>query len=401
MAETEIGGELAALQNLDTPKDVTDDKVVDNDDLEIEESKESTDDASGDKDDSDEDTEETELDEEEEVEDEEDDDKDETSLYNKIKAHDATLLKKIPELREVIFREQELTKYFPTVDDAKQASSIVETFNTFERDLSSGDSANLIEALDKNKALDKFAANFLPTLQEHSKDKYLQVISPEIKRMLRFAAESGNKDIALSAKNIHWFVFNNTNFDEHVGYKPSEKKSDKELSLEEKERSLDNQKRDFFVNDIQSNLDKRLDRIISKSLTDSGMKPFVQKKVVEEIITKVYAAAAKDSRHQGNMASLWSQAKRAGFTPEWKDRIQSAALSRAKGLLINARKEVLKEAGMSPTSDSKPDKKPIRVTPSGSQVNNSGRPKAKDIDWSKTDPLKMMQGEAPILKVRK
>jgi hypothetical protein len=397
MAETEIGGELAALQNLETPDDVTKDdaetEVTEDDDTK--ESEKSESDESGDKDDSEEDSDKNE---EVEDEDDEDEDKDEASLYNKLKAHDATLLKKIPELREVIFREQELTKYFPTVDDAKEASAIVDSFHEFESQLNEGRSDDLITALDKNKVLDKFAANFLPTLQEHSKDKYLQVISPEIKRMLRFAAESGNKDIALSAKNIHWFVFNNTNFDEHVGYKPTEKKSEKELSLEEKERSIETQKRDFFTTDLQNSLDKRLNNIIGESLKDSGMKPFILKKVTEDIISKIYKAAGKDKNHGRNMNSLWSQAKRAGYTPEWKDRIKSAALSRARGLLSTIRKEVLTEAGMSPAE--KKEKKPVRLTPNG-KVSSTDRPRAKDIDWSKTDPLEMMQGKAPTLKVRK
>lgn len=400
-----VGGELAALQNVTdiTKGTIKDTNVIEEtNDEESDVNEETSNDAetNDELDETDEiaedSSDETIDGEEDEVELDEND-----SIYAKLKALDPTILKKVPELREILFREKELTKYFLTVDDAKQASDIVDTFHTFERNLSDGDSSNLIEALDKSKSLDKFAANFLPSLQEHSQDKYMQMMYPEFKKMLRVAINSGNEALALSAKNLHWFIFNNTNVEEHAGYKSDLKKSDKELSLEEKERQLVTKQAEYFGNDVQAGVDKRLNKIIAKSLENTGLKPFVLKAVTEKIITEIYSQATKDSRHQGNMSSLWSQAKRAGFTPDWKDRISLAALSRAKGLLPNIRKEVLIEAGITPSSKVN-TKQPIRVVPGNASSSSvSNRPKPKDVDWGKTSELDMLQGKAPVLKTRK
>ena len=394
-----VGGELAALQGNDTVTDTdTNEKVIDTntevaDDTNIEtESTESEIDPEIDLDDDDEDDDNAEAD--SDVVDEND------SLYKQLKALNPDILKKIPELKRVIFREAELTKIFPTVDDARQAASAIEKFNHFESDLTSGESSNLIEALDSTKSLDRFAANFLPSLQEYSQDKYMQMMYPEFKKMLRVAIASGNEALVLSAENIHWFLFNDKNVNEHRGYKANDKKSDKELTLEDKERQLVVKQAEYFGNDVQASVDKRLNRIIAKSLENSGLKPFVLKAVTEKIITEIYGQANKDTRHQGNMTSLWSQAKRAGFTPDWKDRIQLAALSRAKGLLPNIRKQVLVEAGITPSSKTNTNK-PIRVVP-GSVSNSSlsNRPKTKDVDWSKTSELDVLQGRAPVMKKR-
>src|SRR3990172_8704927 len=63
----------------------------------------------------------------EEEEDEKEEEIDETT-YQQIKKVDKDIFKKVPELRSVIFREQEYTKVFPSVEDAKQAQEAAEIF---------------------------------------------------------------------------------------------------------------------------------------------------------------------------------------------------------------------------------------------------------------------------------
>lgn len=384
--KVEAGKELEYLS-----RNVLDDKVEDEaedttpDELkdEVEEGTEDDKDESAAVDE-DEDKSEKEAPDEDESEDEEIDESeelDDTSVIDKIKKSFPKLLKEIPELRKIIYSEQQFTQSFATPEEAKEAREAIEAYGTYEQDLLAGESKGLIETLDKtNKdSLKSFLANFIPTVFEHNQDLALQMLYPEFKKMLRAASRNKNENISKSAENLHVFIFGDDKLEADAGLKPKEK-SDGETDLQRREREFNERKAQGFYNDVKLTVERRLTRIIEKSLENTGLSTLAREAAVNKIASKVDDAVRRDKRFQGNLRDLGMKAKRSDFSIEGKDSIISAYLSRAKMQIKNARQEVLRDEKI--TSDKKKTTKPVRLTgvqttPGKSKVN------VKDIDWGR------------------
>jgi hypothetical protein len=132
------------------------------------------------------------------------------------------------------------------------------------------------------------------------------------------------------------------------------------------------------------------------------MSDLMQKTLSREIFARVDAAICKDPRHMGNINNLWKQAKKDGFTSDWKDRIINTYLSRAKLLIPKFRQQVLSEAKLSAKSDNGETKKrATRIPSSGSSASPSssyrgGKVDPKKVDWSKTDERAMLDGKITL-----
>ena len=329
-----------------------------------------------------------------------DEDKDEEvnesdSLYQQVKKTSPDLFKKIPELKRVLFREAAYTEVFPTVDEAKEALETSQLFNTFQNDITGGNSEKLLVALEKvdKKSLESFAANFFPTLENVNKDVYLGVLYPEFKKMLRAAVKSGNKSLVTSAENLNWFIFGDTDVDKEAGLKPKAK-DEREDKFSKREQEFEERIYKSFAQDVGSSTKGRTMRLISNAFKDSGMSEWQVKKVTEDIFTRLDEQISKDPRHMGLINSLWKQAKSAGFTSEYKERISNAYLSRAKLLIPQVRQKVLFEAKVSAKLKTEDKKRPTRISAGSGARSPVGSKKVdpKKIDWDKTSERDLLDG---------
>lgn len=338
---------------------------------------------------------------EEETEEQPDEELETDSLYQQLKKRDPKLLKDMPELRSVLFREKQYTELFPSIEEAKDAREQTEVFSQFQRDISSGDSRTLVDALEGvgKRNLQDFVANFIPTIKEKSKDLYLGMIYPELKNLFRAASKSGNNDIKVSAENLHFFVFGNGELGSDAGLSVA-KKDPRDEEITKREHALEARAYGNFFQDTSQVATKRLNFSIAKSFEGSGLSDWTVKKMSDEIFSYIDSEIKKDARHMGNMNNLWKQAKSTGYTSEGKDRIINAYLSRAKLLLSKARQKVLSDAKVSAkTGPNFTKKKPTRITPSGASFTKvSGKVDAKNVDWNKTSERDMLDGKIATRK---
>lgn len=388
--KVEAGKELEYLNRnvLDVENETEDKNEVTDDDKATEDG---SSDVDGETDTEVESTEEAEDEADKDVEEDEDDDTeetnelDDTSVIDKVKKLSPELLKKVPELRAILYKEQEYSKSFSSPEEAKEAREAIDSYQTFEADIVSGESANLIETLEKTSkdGLKKFLGNFIPTVFEHNKDLALQMLYPEFKKMLRAARGTKNENISKSAENIHYFIFGDSEFNKEEGLQPKQK-SDGESDLERREREFAERKANTFYNDVKTTVEKRLTRIIEKSLENTGLSTLAREAAINKIASRVDDAVRKDKRFQGNLKELGAKARRSDFSIEGKDSIISAYLSRAKMQISKVRQEVLKEADIKTTSN-KTKTNPVRLN--GSQVKQTlGKVDVKNIDWGKKSP---------------
>lgn len=322
------------------------------------------------------------------------------NLYQELKKRDPKLLKEMPQLKAVIFRERRYTELFPSIDDAQEAKGRSDVLSDFERDVTSGSSENLIKALEGTgkQNLENFVANFIPTIEKQNKDLYLGMLYPEFKKLFRAAVRSGDQNLKTSAENLNWFVFNNTDVASDAGLKAF-KEDPKDKEINERERAINQRLYNSFASDVQGVATRRLQNVISSPFKDSDLSEFMVKKLTDEIFARVDAEVKKDVRHMGNMNQLWKQAAAQGFTSEGKDRITNAYLSRAKLLIAKYRQQVLSEAKVSakirPGVAQK--RQATRITPSSTSVGRvPGKIEGKKVNWDKTSERDLLDGKVSM-----
>ena len=349
---------------------------------------------------------ETEIKADTESDEERSDEEIEDEVYQSLKRLDKDIFKKIPELKRVIFREQAFTQVFPTVEHAKRAAQATQLLEGYIGDITTGNSANIIVALSRmesgNEKVEQFVAGLIPTVEKHSKDLYLQMIYPEIKRLCRVFSKSQDENLVNSALHIHNAVFGDTNLGADVGLKNETQKRDpKADELTQREMEFERRQYGSFYQDVSGLAANRLGRKIAAPFKDSGISDLQQKLLVKEIYDRVESQIVKDVRHMGNMNHLWEQARRSGYTSEWKDRITNAYLSRATLLIPKVRQQVLAESKMSVRTDEQGKKVVKRIPSSSSSSNIGGRGMKVDkskVDWNATDDRAALDGKFVMKK---
>jgi len=370
------------------------DDVNDSPETEEDDDKEDSEEESEDEEESEEESDDSEDDEEEDLEAFD-------SIYQKLKSYDAKLLKKVPELRSVIFREQEYSKYYPTVEDAKQAFETGEAFAVYEKDLMAGKSEGIIKTLGQTnkKALETFVANFTTTLQAENKDLYFGMIYPEIKKALRAAAKSSDPRLKVSAENLNWFMFGDTDLAKDEGLKPRD--NSKEDEIDKKEREFETRKSEEFTKEVANSIEKRTKSLIGKQFENSGIaKPLINS-MVNDIYKRIGQTLEKDRTHMNKMNALWNKAARDGFQFYLKDSIKFAFLSRASVEISKARKAVLSEYKLDDKFKMKDEtKKEVKRIPSSNMApgKSNGKVDFKKIDWSKTTDADVLAGKITYTK---
>jgi hypothetical protein len=262
------------------------------------------------------------------------------------------IFKKVPELKAVIYREQQYSQLFADPREAQEAATLAETFREIEGDVTAGNIEPLFTAVKKTNGVDfdKFAANVLPSLRKIDEQAFMKIIAVPFKQMLRTAYRAGrskgNANLTNAAQHIHDFIFDNIDLDEKTDYEhPEAQVNPDELKYKQKLQELDSRDhRNFKVSVDQEWIDGIV-KDFSEGLDPKGeMTKWVKDKMIEDALKEVNKQLTIDGRHQKSMEVLWRQAKASGYSAEAKARIVSAALARAKQLIPNVRMKLRREA---------------------------------------------------------
>ncbi len=284
-----------------------------------------------------------------------------------------------PSLRGVIYREKQYADVFATIDDAKEAATKINGMERLEDSLLSGSSELLFDGLKRAnpKAYESFSDNFLPTLYKQDRESYLRITKPIItgiiKNAIKEGRELGNKNLEYSGMHLSNYIFGRA-IPEDEPVKDTQPSPDQQ-QLEAEKRAWAQARKVEFEDGIGSDAGTKLKSEISK-LIDPGkaMKSFERTAAIKEVERLIGAELEKDKQHMSIMNSLWSRAQKERFAADWKPRIISAYLGRARQLLPavirQVRNEVLGESG---SNGKVTDKK--KMIPSNSTSPN----KAKEI----------------------
>lgn len=278
-----------------------------------------------------------------------------TATYTDIKTKYPKIFKEFPELRAAIFRDQRMSEIFGSPDDAEAAASKAGTLDNIEDDIiNKGNVINLLNLVEKNNkaSYEKIVTSILPHIQSTSKDLYLEIAAVPIKQLLRSAWATGkgkDTDLGRAAAYIHNFFFGNTDIDSKVKFESviagSAEKTPEQKAFEERLAKLDEKEYTDFKGGVDNSYITKMSSEIRSGLDkDARLTEYAKNKLVEDILIDIKDQLVADTRYQTSMQSLWLQAKKSGFTSDFKSRITNAALARAKALIPTSRQKKVAEA---------------------------------------------------------
>lgn len=359
----------------------------------------------------DEESEESGSEEEEESKDEEEKKDEEVTYYDRpsikqIKEKYPDFFKSFPQLRDMYFRESEFSKVFPTVEDAREASSNSESYIALRDSALNGDARTIFTAVNEadSKALNKMAEGLLTTLYDISKDAHWTAVLPVLQNVVQSFYQEGvsskKDDIKNAALHLSKFIFNDFEVARGKSLTPRQdpKVSEERKEIEAERAKLNSDKFAGFTNSVYSDGGDGLLRLIGGekkidpdgNLT-KGMRDYVVNKVVEEVNHQMQS----DPEHVRMMQSLWNRAKREGYSDAWKSRLVSAYLARAKSLVPTIRAKYVSEVLGTTVKSSDKTRQKVEVQNGRVEPGSSGRAakdrpvnySAKDVDWGRTSDL--------------
>lgn len=418
---------IEGLEELQNAGEVKEDKTVEVPDKDIELDEEETSQADldliasveGDKLDKDKELEDKELEDKDKITDDEFAPRPDLKV---VTAKYPNLFKDFPQLRDMYFREKQLTEVFPTLEEAKTAKEDLEGLQALEIGLQSGkveDASSVLSAIKElsDEALPNFALNFLPALQKINNDAYYSVITPVMVDIATSLYQAGVKNENDNLKNAamvmsHYFLGNKkiASGEEKLSL-PTVKVKEEPKKEEVNERQKFEQERyNALYSDVDSDYDTQIKSTIKEGLDpDEVMSSFMKDALVNAIQNRINKVLGADTNHAANMKVLWAKAASQNYNSSWKARIISAALARAKAILPairnKARAEALgtkeREADRLERSTSKTEKVEGARTGSVSRTGDRsmaqiGRMDPKKIDWKKTTDLDVIQGKVTL-----
>lgn len=264
-----------------------------------------------------------------------------------------TLFKDFPYLEKAYYREQQFTELLPTIDDAKQAVQAKQVLDNFERDLMSGNSETILKAIksESPQAFNKVVDNYLITLRNVDEQAYFHVLGNTIKHTVRAMAQeannSQNEQLKAAAVLLNQFVFGTSQWTEPQNLsketKPEDKNKEQEIS--EREQRFVRQQFDATRADLNTRVNNTLKNTIAAHIDPKkSMSDYVRRNAERDAMEQLTELISGDKRFAALTDKLWEKVYADGFSPESKERVKSAFLSKAKTLLPSVIKKARNEA---------------------------------------------------------
>lgn len=362
--------------------DILAEKDDNSDDLSDDKEKDEEEDATGDDDtdkddDKDEDDDEKEEKDDKEGSEEEDEDEDEelelTSTVTDIKKEFPEFFKKFPDVRAAMFREQRYAEAVGSVEEAEKLVVRAETLANIENDLfDNADPTELLTTLEKNggaETYEKVITNIISHVQEKSKDLYMKIASVPIKQVLRAAYRDGkgkgkdgkDNNQAIGALWVHQFFFDNTDIEGKIDQESKVSKPEKSKKEEELEKKLNDlnsrEEREFHTSVDNSYIAKMTNEFRITLDKDERLTDWMKSKIIDDSLLEIKRQLGNDKGFVRQMNLLGTQAKKNGYTKDFKSRLVSTALARAKALVPSVRKAQVAKALGRKVKDDSTDKK--------------------------------------------
>jgi len=270
-----------------------------------------------------------------------------------IKAVAPDLFKKIPEMKNIFFREGQFSEIFSTPEEAREAAVFSNNYLRLERSLAGDkDPSLLIKELKENnpEALKKINSSWLSKIREADQNLYIEATTPVIEELLyhafTYARKTNDKNLAASAQHIANYVFANGGEipDIRLRAENEEKKHPAEIQLEKERRAFANHSFTQADQEVSGRIMKTLEASIIQGLDVNNRLSDRQKRnIIRDVIEELDKTLLTDKTHSRRMTVVWDRGRTDSFSKQSKDSIVNTYLSGAKPLLKTIRQRVLSE----------------------------------------------------------
>jgi hypothetical protein len=335
------------------------------------------------------------------------------------------ILKDFPQLRDIIFRDKAYGELFTSVEDARTAQLDSEAFSTIRDGVLKGDASSFFESIREadSKALDKLSLNLLPALHKISPDLHWKTVSPLLEDVARAMHAKGKrvettdlgKDLMNAALYLSEFLWGDTSpVTNPIPRKAESGESEESKNLKQRESALEAKEFTNFHSSVSDEaFDSLKDLVLERGKNnrlkidpDGVLTPFIKNTITDKIISEVNDKMKKDASYQRFMSSLWTKARKEGYSKEAKSRILSAYLERARQLVTPIRNRLIAEVSGSTSAGAQLKTSRAEATGGRREPGMSGKdgnskvslPESSKIDWSKTSDLDILEGKAVLRK---
>jgi hypothetical protein len=212
---------------------------------------------------------------------------------------------------------------------------------------------------------------------------YKDALNPILKNLIRAAyasgASTGNDNLKFSAKHMAMFLYDDPRIpDAEKIEEDTDTKADPERQRFEQERArFYGQIEERFKDDIHRSAERILRKEVERGLDpEKSMTPALREMLIGSILSEIGDSLTNDPSHMSYMNSMWQRARKAGLSEDWKPRVLSAYLGRARNLLptirSRRRSEVLGKSAVENNGDKPEAKKHI--------PSSGGLPKGAPLD---------------------
>ena len=328
--------------------------------------------------------------------------------YGDIKAKYPSFFKDFPGLKTAFFREQEFSKIFPSLEEAKDALEVKDRFDNIKDIVFSGDVANFLKQVpESSRAI--FAENFLPDLFTVDKESYYAITTPVIQNIFsnvfKAAAQKRDNNLGNAAILAYQEIFGGELEDipnllsKGIQAQPRQAREEdpERIAIRQERESLNLEKRITLQTAAWSEVQRDLTREIEKGLDpNNAIRPGLKKIIVDKIFNEVVAEVAADAAHVKRMDDLWERERKAGYRGAFKGSLKNTYLSRAKAIIPRVRQKIRSEiAGSQKSNDkalgkkveglaSRRDVQPGKVAKPGTKITSAKDPafkKMSDLDF--------------------
>lgn len=304
-----------------------------------------------------------------------------------------TLFKDFPHLDKAVYREQKYSELLPTLRDAKLAVDKAQTLDNISSQLADGNTTMLLQSVKEEdpEAFNTLVDNYLANLQLVDKNSYFHVLGNIVKHLVITMHNSEDQDTKTAASILYKFIFNSEKFEPPTKLSQKDPKDEREAKLEEREVEFQKNVLDTHVNAVNIRIDNTIKTIVDRNIDPrDSMNPYVKEKAIQDCVTTVERELKKDARFQGIIDKLWERAADDNYSQDSLDKIRTACLSKAKGILPtiirNTRHNALKGLGSKSPNESRQNPLPVGRPSSGKREGTPNAPKGSDKEKAKAIP---------------
>lgn len=298
-------------------------------------------------------------------------------------------LAKNKDFRELYFRDKAMTDVFPTVADAKEAAGKAEYLDVLDNVLVEGKIEQIFKNVDEN-VLAQLSDRLLPALYNTNKEFFKRATQPLIIDVLNNiydqAERTDDDNLRRSVRNISRVLTGNPDIPKRLVPASTDPTVEAERNkLREERVNLFKRDERNFLNNADRIVATKLDKLVldgldpKKELTD-----FARQAVVEKTIADLKRTLISDQGLTNKLRQLHKLAARSGFPDEYRARIVTASLERARKLIpVLRNKHRLAALGKQPSTKGNENPKVIAKTEKVT-TSNTSKVTRQNIDMKRT-----------------